>query len=141
MIRFLKNKAVYISLLSGLLIVVSGAYYVSTLFTGARTIEHNSISYFVLVPAILKDLPHDSTDQVINYNYRSAEGKDPAIISVTYQTEKFAGRAYDKLVDYFDESGFVYADNIYKKDNLEVVIAHEATADQRELISVTLLEH
>jgi hypothetical protein len=128
-------------LLISLLILASAAYYVTTLFTGARTIENNSISYFVLVPAILKDLPHDSTDQVIGYYYRPAEGNEPATVSVKYQTERFAGKTYERLVDYFDDSGFVSADNVYMKDNIELVISHEATADQFEIISVTLLEH
>ena len=119
----------------------AGAFYIKLVFSDSRYIEKNSIEYFILVPAILKDIHLEESDQVTYYYYSSAEGNKPVINAVEFTTIKMPDVLVKKLMRYFNGLGFENYNDSYKKDNIEVSITHTKVEGDTTLVNVTLLEY
>ena len=137
----IKNIKIYFILLLSSLIFSAAVYYFKAALADGRYIEPGSIEYYVLVPAVIKQLPLDPADQIVSYYYSSADGDNPAVVSVAFSTVKPIGRFYEALVDYFDTLGFQNVDAGYKKDAMEISITHSVGDDDAIIINVALLEY
>ena len=139
--QYLNNKAVYLFMLIGALMLSAGAYYIKLIFSDSRYIEENSIEYIILVPAILKEIPLEESNQVKNYYYSSADGNKPVINAVEFTTLKTSDEIVKKLMNYFNGLGFENYNDSYKKDNMEISITHSKGDGDVILVNVTLLEY
>jgi hypothetical protein len=134
-------RSAHLLILAGLLLIAAGVYYAKLVFSESLYIEKNSIEYYFLVPAIIKDIPLDSTDEVVSYYYSAADGNKPAVASVEFTTPKSANEVDDSIVSYFKGLGFVGSNNAYKKDSNEISITHSTSDAGEVLINVAVLEH
>jgi hypothetical protein len=119
----------------------AGLYYIKLVSTDIRIVENSSIEYYLLVPDILKEIPLEQTDQLMGYHYTSADANNPAIISVEFITQHFAGATTEKLVSYFDGLGFEINNNVYRKNNIEISITHSPSELGAVLMNVSLVEY
>ena len=86
--RYLNIKATNLLILTCLLLTAAGIYCIKLVFSESLYIENNIIEYYLLVPAIIKDIPLEQTDHVMRYYYSAADGNKPAIASVKFTTLK-----------------------------------------------------
>lgn len=123
------------------LLIGIGLYYIKLVSTDIRITGNSGIEYLLLVPDILKEIPLDQTDQLMGYYYTSAEDNNPAIVSVKFVTQNFAGTATEKLVRYFDGIGFKNSNSVYRKDYIEISITHSPSELGAVLMNVSLIEY
>ena len=136
--RYSNNQTITLFVLSCFLLIGAGFYYIKLVSSDIRIIGNSSIEYYLLVPDILKDIPLEQTDQLMGYHYTPADDNNPAIVSVEFITQNFAGSATEKLVHYFDGIGLKNSNNVYRKDNVEISITHSPSELGAVLMNVSL---
>jgi len=104
--RYSYKQIITLFVLIIFLLIGACLYYIKLLSTDIRIVENSSIEYYLLVPDILKEIPLEQTDQLMSYHYTSADSNNPAIVTVEFITQHFAGATTEKLVSYFDGLGF-----------------------------------
>lgn len=139
--RYSNKQYVILFVLIGFLLIGAGFYYIKLVSTDIRIVGNSSIEYYILVPDILKQIPLEHTDQIMDYSYTSANGNKPSIISVEFITQRFAGAATERLVRYFDGLGFESNNNVYRKDNIVISITHSPSELGAVLMKVSLIEN
>jgi len=122
----MNKKIIKIALLTGVIVFIFLKYL--SLFVDNTHIRKNSIEYFVLVPAIVKELPIEQWGKLIRYHHSNVDGTQSALNGVVFSVKQYPNKTLDKIKKYFISKQFKMieerAQGLDLKNNVQSVSVH-----------------
>lgn len=136
----MKKFLIYICSIAILLACVT-AYLWALFLSDSKVIEKGELSYYLLIPKILRNVPVSKIGTNTIYEYTAPDGPKPTITILKFKSSKEKTSIQKELASYFTINKYKYKKGRFWKEKKEANIVISNDSDNEFSIIVELAEH